>query len=195
MQNGNAQNVTEPDFRKKIFSGRKCRKYAGKTGFLAFSRDFIIIVFTDFFAQRCILIMPKIWPSLIFRKIFFRSKIPEICRKSPFLLIFIGLFPYISLFFHTKIIVISRFFIRSFVRSLYIFYTPGFPFLRISSTHSGWYRNSIRSLSSEWIFFGLFPHISLFFHTKTLVISLFRSFVRSLARFFVLSLSGRSNQH
>ena len=34
-----------------------------------------------------------------FRKIFFRSKIPEIYRKSPFLQIFIGLFPYISLFF------------------------------------------------------------------------------------------------
>ena len=52
MQNGNAQNVTEPDFRKKIFSGRKCRKYAGKTGFLAFSRDFII---GYFFAQTGIL--------------------------------------------------------------------------------------------------------------------------------------------
>ena len=34
-----------------------------------------------------------------------------------------------------------------------------------------------------------------FFHTKTLVISLFRSFVRSFTRSFVLSLSGRSNQH
>ena len=36
-QNDNVQNVTEPDFWKKYFSGRKCRKYAGKTGFLAFS--------------------------------------------------------------------------------------------------------------------------------------------------------------
>jgi hypothetical protein len=45
MQNGNAQNVTEPDFRKKFITGRKCRKYAGKTGFLAFSRDFIISFF------------------------------------------------------------------------------------------------------------------------------------------------------
>ena len=48
MQNGNAQNVTEPDFGKKILSGRKCRKYAGKTGFLAFSRDFIISFFLIF---------------------------------------------------------------------------------------------------------------------------------------------------
>ena len=32
------ENVMEPDFRKKFISGRKCRK----TGFLAFSRDFII---------------------------------------------------------------------------------------------------------------------------------------------------------
>ena len=32
---------------------------------------------------------------------------PEICRKSPFLQIFIGLFPYISLFFHAKTLVIT----------------------------------------------------------------------------------------
>ena len=56
MQNGNAQNVTELDFRKKFISGRKCRKYAGKTGFWAFSRDFIISFFW-FFAQRCVLII------------------------------------------------------------------------------------------------------------------------------------------
>ena len=33
------------DFRKKFISGRKCRKYAGKTGFWLFSRDFIISFF------------------------------------------------------------------------------------------------------------------------------------------------------
>ena len=33
---------------------------------------------------------------------FFRPKMPEICRKSPFLQIFIRLFLNISLFFHTK---------------------------------------------------------------------------------------------
>ena len=39
------------------------------------------------------------------RKILFRSKaenMPEICRKSPFLQIFIGLFPNICLFFSQK---------------------------------------------------------------------------------------------
>ena len=41
------------------------------------------------------------------RKFFFRLKIPEICRKSPFLQIFIGLFPYISLFFNTKTLLIA----------------------------------------------------------------------------------------
>ena len=62
MQNGNAKNVTEPNFRKKFFPGRKCRKYAGKNGFGAFSQDFIISFFW-FFAQGCVLIMPKIWPN------------------------------------------------------------------------------------------------------------------------------------
>ena len=93
--------------RFSYFSGQKCRKYAGKTFFfLAFSRDFIVSFFS-FFAQRCILIMPKIWPSSVFEKFFFRSRIPEICRKSPFLQISIRLFPYISLFFHTKTLLIT----------------------------------------------------------------------------------------
>ena len=69
-----------PIFRKIYFSGRKCQKYAGKTGFLAISWDFIISFFW-FFAQRCVLIMPKIWLSSIVEKIFFRPKIPEICWK------------------------------------------------------------------------------------------------------------------
>ena len=93
--------MTESDFRKKIFSGRKYRKYAGKTGFLAFSRGFISC-FSWFFAQRCVLAMLIIWPSRIFEKNFFRPKIPEICRKSPVLQIFIRRFPNISLVFHTK---------------------------------------------------------------------------------------------
>ena len=46
--------------------------------------------------------MPMTWPSPFFEKNFFRPKIPEICRKSPFLQILFGLFPYISLFFHLK---------------------------------------------------------------------------------------------
>ena len=95
--------MTEPDFQKKKFSSRK---YAGKTSFLAFSRDFIISFFR-FFAQRCVLAMPKIWLNWIFEKNFFWPKMPEIYRISPFLLIFIWLFPYISLFFHTKTLFIT----------------------------------------------------------------------------------------
>ena len=80
MQNGDAQNVTEPDFWKKFFSGRKCRKYAGNHGFLDFSQDFIIS-FLWFFAQRCVSIVYRLqwYPFLV--KNFFRSIELEICRK------------------------------------------------------------------------------------------------------------------
>ena len=56
MQNANVWNVTEPDFRKNVFS---------------------------------------------------RPKMPEICRKSPFLQILFGFFPYISLFFYLKTLLIT----------------------------------------------------------------------------------------
>ena len=46
-QNDNVQNVTEPDFWKKYFSGRKCRKCAGKTGFWHFL-EILSSVFSDF---------------------------------------------------------------------------------------------------------------------------------------------------
>ena len=51
--------------------------------------------------------MPKIWPSQIFEEFFFRPEMPEICRKSPFLQIFIGLFPYILLFFRKETLFIT----------------------------------------------------------------------------------------
>ena len=66
--------MTEPDFQLTYFFGRKCRKYAGKTGFLAFSRDFIIS-FYWLFVQKCVKAMAKTWPSLIFKKNFFPAKI------------------------------------------------------------------------------------------------------------------------
>ena len=79
--------MTEPDFRKTYFSGRKCRKYAGKTGFLAISRDFIISFF-QFFAQRCVLAMLITWPSPIFEKNFFPAEnagnMPEIAVFANF---------------------------------------------------------------------------------------------------------------
>ena len=117
----NAQNMAESNFWEKIFSGRKCQKYAGKTSFLAFRRDLVIIFFW-LFAERGVLAMHKTWPSPIFKKIFFRLKMQEICLRSPFLHIFFGLFPHISLFFHTKTLVISlfRLFVRLFIRTLII---------------------------------------------------------------------------
>ena len=103
-QNGDSQKVTEPDFRKKIFSGRKCRKYAGKTGFLAFSRDFIIIFFW-FFAQRCVLTMLKTWLSPIFEKNFFSAEntgnMPEIAVFADFVWVFSS---YFVVFSHKNII-------------------------------------------------------------------------------------------
>ena len=128
MQNENAQKVTEPDFRKK-----KCRKYAGKTGFLSFSRDFIISFFW-FFAQRCILANVQnmtesdFWENffsgwkyrkyagnrrfcrfssdlyLIFR-CFFTQNIKDY-RKSPFLQIFIWLFSFVFLRPYTFLILL-----------------------------------------------------------------------------------------
>ena len=41
------------------------------------------------------------------RKNFFRSVESEMCRKSPFLQILFGFFPNISLFFHTKTLLIT----------------------------------------------------------------------------------------
>ena len=87
MQNDNVQDVTEPYFWKKYFSCRKCRKYAGKTGLLAFFRDFIISFFW-FFAQRCVLAKPKTWLSPIFEKFFFPAEnagnMPEIAVFADF---------------------------------------------------------------------------------------------------------------
>ena len=82
-------------FSEKKFSGWKCRKYAGKTGFLAFSRDFSISFFW-FFAQRCALAMPKTWPSPIFKENFFPAENAGnrcFCRfSSDFFLIFLCFF-------------------------------------------------------------------------------------------------------
>ena len=59
------------------------------------------------------------------RKNFFRPKIPEICRKSPFLQIFIGLFPFISLFFHSKILLITMHTIKHGSIVIKTFFEPG----------------------------------------------------------------------
>ena len=79
--------MTEPDFQLTYFSGGKCRKYAGKTGFLAYSRDFVISFFW-FFAQRCVLAMLKTWSCPIFEKNFFPAEnagnMPEIAVFADF---------------------------------------------------------------------------------------------------------------
>ena len=84
MQNGDAQNVTEPDFRKKIFSGRKCRKYAGNHGFWTFLK-ILSLFFCDFLLKDAYLLYIGYNGIRFSWKIFLRSAQPEICRKSPFL--------------------------------------------------------------------------------------------------------------
>ena len=59
------------------------------------------------------------------RKKFFRPKIPEICRNSPFLQIFIGLFSYMSLFFHSKILLITMHTIKHGSIVIKTFFEPG----------------------------------------------------------------------
>ena len=84
----------------QFFSGRKCRKYAGKTGFLTLSRDFIIIFF-QFFAERCVLAMLITWPSPILEKNFFPAEnpgnMPEIAVFADFIRTFSLYFAVFSL--------------------------------------------------------------------------------------------------
>ena len=85
--------VTEPDFWKKnFFSGRKCCGNMPVNRYFGIFSRFHHYIFW-FFAQRCILSVPKTCPSPIF-------EMPEICRKSPFFLILSGRF--LCFFFHIK---------------------------------------------------------------------------------------------
>ena len=65
------------------------------------------LVFSDFWHKDAYLECSKHCRVRFLRKIFFWPKMPEICRKSPFSPIFIGLFPYILLFFHSKTLFIT----------------------------------------------------------------------------------------
>ena len=65
------------------------------------------LVFSDFWHKDAKWQSPKCDGARFSEKIFFRPKMPELCRKSPFLQILFGLFPYISLFFHTKTLFIT----------------------------------------------------------------------------------------
>ena len=79
MQNSNAQNVSEPDFRKKFITGRKCLKYAGKASFWHFL-EISSLVFSDFSYQQCL----KHGRVRFSRKFLFRRKMPEIAVFADF---------------------------------------------------------------------------------------------------------------
>ena len=72
---------------KTDFWSRNCLKIAGKTVFLEYL-ELYLIFFSWNLAQRCKMAMPKMWRSPIFKKNFFRPKMPEICRKNRFFGIF-----------------------------------------------------------------------------------------------------------
>ena len=110
--------MAEPDFGKTFFPAgnfasaiskmrwspifeKHFRKYAGKTGFLAFSQAFFIS-FIRFFAQRYILAMPKTWLSLIFEKNFFPAENPENMLEIAVFANFHCTFSIFLVFFHIK---------------------------------------------------------------------------------------------
>ena len=92
---------------KTDFCSRNSLKFAGtadfrrKNGTSWISRA-VLYIFLWNFAHRCKIAIPKMWRGPIFEKHFFRSKMPEMCRKSLFLQIFIGLFPWFRCFFTHK---------------------------------------------------------------------------------------------
>ena len=101
MQNGNFQNVMEPDFRKTFFPVENAGNMPEKPVFWHFL-EISSLVFSDFLLKDAYQQCPKHGRVRFLKKIFFWPKMLEICRKSPFLQIFVGLFRYISLFFSLK---------------------------------------------------------------------------------------------
>ena len=78
----------ESDFWEKFFAAEK----SGNMPEIAVFTDFfqiLSLVFSDYFAQRCVLATPKTWPSLIFVKYFFLAEnagnMPEIAVFADFL--------------------------------------------------------------------------------------------------------------
>ena len=100
MQNGNVQNVTEPDFRKKFISGRICRKNLAFWHFLEVSS----LVFSWFFCTKMRISNAQNMTESDFLEKFFSGRK---CRKPPFFQIFDGLSPNISLFFQIKTLLIT----------------------------------------------------------------------------------------
>ena len=108
MQNSNTQNVTELDFRKKKFRWNTPEICQKNWVFGVFSR--FIIRFSWTFAQRCILAIPKIWPSPIFEKKIFSvendGNMPEIASFADFHLIF-SLYTSFPCFYSTKTLLMA----------------------------------------------------------------------------------------
>ena len=136
---------------KKIFFPEICRK----TSFLAFSRDFGISCFW-FFAQRCVLTMLKTWHESDLWEKFFAvensGNMPEIAVFADFVSNFIISFFW---FFCTKM--------RNSIAQ------------NMAESDFGEIFFSCRKCRKSpflQIFFGFLPYISLFFQTKTFLITL-----------------------
>ena len=147
-----------PIFKKTYFSGRKCRKYAGKTVFLAISRDFIISFF-QFFAQRCILAMLITWPSPIFDKKFFPAENTGNMPEKPVSWHFLEISSLVFLIFCTKMCISNA---HNMAES--DFWEKFFP-----AENAGNMPEIAVFADFHWTFF---PYISLFFHLKTLLITM-----------------------
>ena len=89
MRISNAQNMAESDFWEKIFSGRKCRKYAGNRRFYRFSLDCFHILRCFFHTKTLLITIPTIKHSSIVNKTDFWSRnflkiagTADFCRKN-----------------------------------------------------------------------------------------------------------------
>ena len=86
-------------FSKKEFPGQKSRKYAGKTGFLAFSRDFVIIFFWFFCTKMRISNVQNMIQSNFWRKFFSGRKLRKYDGNRSFCTFSLDIFVKF-LFFH-----------------------------------------------------------------------------------------------
>ena len=98
MQNDNAQNVTEPDFLKKIHFRPKMPEI--------FLQILSLVIFCT---KMRIIRMPKKHGQVWFWENFFsgQKSAGNMLKILPFLQVFIRFLPNISLFFHTKLLLIT----------------------------------------------------------------------------------------
>ena len=84
VQNGDAQNVTEPDFRKKIFLGQFGPKRLKKWGFSGFSRNCVISFFLIFWMRLEFYCRLKVAELNFPKKIFSGLKMTLLLYKNIF---------------------------------------------------------------------------------------------------------------